>query len=47
MKNISILSKIFAVLALISAAIWVGSYLSRLFLVYQLFEGPDLILRRY
>ena len=47
MKNISILSKIFAVLALISAAIWVGSYLSRLFLVYQLFEGPDLILRGY
>jgi len=47
MKNISILSKIFAVLALISAAIWVGSYLSRLFLVYQLFEGPDLVLRDY
>lgn len=47
MKNISTLSKIFAVLALISAAIWVGSYLSRLFLVYQLFEGPDLILRGY
>ena len=47
MKNISISSKIFAVLALISAAIWVGSYLSRLFLVYQLFEGPDLILRSH
>lgn len=47
MKNLSILSKIFAVIALISAAIWVGSYLSRLFLVYQLFEGPDLVLRDY
>ena len=47
MKNISILSKIFAVLALISAAIWIGAYLSRLFLVYQLFEGPDLILHGY
>jgi hypothetical protein len=47
MKNISTLSKIFAVLALVSAAIWVGSYLSRLFLVYQLFEGPDLILKSY
>jgi hypothetical protein len=47
MKNISILSKIFAVLALISAAVWIGSYISRLFLVYQLFEGPDLILRSY
>lgn len=47
MKNISTISKIFAVLSLISAAIWVGSYLSRLFLVYQLFEGPDLLLRSY
>lgn len=47
MKNISIISKIFAVLSLISGAIWVGAYLSRLFLVYQLFEGPDLILKTY
>lgn len=47
MKNISTISKIFAVLSLIAAAIWVGSYLSRLFLVYQLFEGPDLILKSY
>lgn len=47
MKNISSVSKIFAVLALISVSIWVGSYLSRLFLVYQLFEGPDLVLRNY
>jgi len=47
MKNISILSKIFAVIALISAAIWVGSYLTRLLLVYQIFEGPDLVLRSY
>lgn len=47
MKNISMFSKIFAVLALVSGAIWVGAYLSRLFLVYQLFEGPDLILKSY
>jgi len=47
MKNISTFSKVFAVLSLIAAAIWVGSYLSRLFLVYQLFEGPDLILKSY
>jgi hypothetical protein len=47
MKNISSVSKISAVLALISVSIWVGSYLSRLFLVYQLFEGPDLVLRNY
>lgn len=30
-----------------SAAIWVGSYTSRLFLIYQLFEGPELVLRSY
>ena len=47
MKNISTISKVFAVLSLIAAAIWVGSYLSILFLVYQLFEGPDLILKSY
>ena len=47
MKNISTISKIFSVLSLISSAIWVGSYLSRLFLVYQLFEGPDLILKSF
>ena len=47
MKNISTIAKIFAVLSLMSGAIWIGSYLSRLFLVYQLFEGPDLILKNY
>lgn len=47
MKNISTVAKIFAVLSLMSGAIWIGSYLSRLFLVYQLFEGPDLILKNY
>jgi len=47
MKNISTISRIFAVLSLISVAIWVGSYLSRLFLVYQLFEGQDLVLKSY
>ena len=47
MKNSSTISRIFAVLSLISGAIWVGSYLSRLFLVYQLFEGPDLVLKGY
>lgn len=47
MKNISTFSKVFAVLSLIAVAIWIGSYLSRLFLVYQLFEGPDLILKSY
>jgi hypothetical protein len=47
MKNISTMSRIFAVLSLISASIWIGSYFSRLFIVYQFFEGPDLILKNY
>jgi hypothetical protein len=47
MNNISTISKIFAVLSLIFGAIWVGSYLSRLFVVYQLFEGQDLVLKSY
>jgi hypothetical protein len=47
MKQFSITAKIFAVLSLISGSIWIGSYISRMFLVYQLFEGPELILRSY
>lgn len=46
-KEISTTSKIFAVLALISTSIWIGSYLTRQLLIYQLFEGPDLMLRSY
>lgn len=47
MQKISTVSKVLAVLSLMSASIWIGSYLSRLFLVYQIFEGPDLILKSY
>jgi len=47
MKNLSALSKYIALISIISISIWVGSYLTRLFLIYQLFEGPDLILRPY
>ena len=47
MKNVSTVSRIFAILSLISTSIWVGSYLSRLFIVYQFFEGPDLIVKNY
>jgi hypothetical protein len=39
--------KYFAVLSLIAGSIWIGSYLTRLFLVYNLFEGTDLILKNY
>jgi hypothetical protein len=47
MKSVPTISKVFAVLALIFASIWVGSYVSRLFLIYRLFEGPDLVLKNY
>ena len=47
MKELSTTSKIIAVIAIISTSVWVGSYLTRQLLIYQLFEGPDLILRGY
>lgn len=47
MKNISTVSKIFAAISLMASSIWIGSYLTRLFLVYQFFEGPDLILKPF
>ncbi len=47
MKELSTTSKIIAVIAMISTSIWIGSYLTRQLLIYQLFEGPDLILRGY
>ncbi len=47
MKNISTVSKIFAFLALTASAIWIGSYLTSLLAVYQLFEGADLTLKQY
>ena len=47
MKSVSTISKIFAAMSLIAVSIWVGSYFTRLFLVYQLFEGTDLILKSY
>lgn len=47
MKNISTLAKVLAFLSLASLSVWLGSYLTRLFVVYQLFEGPELVLRSY
>ena len=40
-------SKIFAFLSVITCSLWIGSYLSRLFLSYQLFEVHDLSLKSY
>lgn len=47
MEKANNISKVFAVIALIAASIWIGSYLTRLFIIYQLFEGPDLILKSF
>lgn len=47
MKNIFTLSNYFAFLTLATGSIWIGSYLSRLFVVYKLFVGPDLSLQSY
>lgn len=47
MQKLPTFSKIFSVLSLMSASIWIGSYLSRLFLIYQIFEGPDLVIKSF
>lgn len=47
MKQNSFIARLFAVLALTAGSIWLGSYLSRLFIIYQLFEGPDLVLKSF
>ncbi|MCJ7552467.1 MAG: hypothetical protein MUO34_01165 [Ignavibacteriaceae bacterium] len=45
MKKQSFFSKLFASFALVSGSIWIGSYLVKLFLIYQLFEPKDLVLK--
>jgi hypothetical protein len=47
MKTLNKTSKIFALLAVLFCSLWVGAYLSRLFLSYQLFEPQDLSLKPY
>lgn len=47
MKNLSKSSKLFAFIALTALSVWIGSYLTRLFLVYNLFTGPELQLKDY
>src|ERR1039457_4357051 len=47
MNKLNKTSKIFAYLALITCSLWVGTYLSRLFLSYQLFVAQDLSLKPY
>jgi len=47
MNTINKTTKIFAFLAVLFCSLWVGAYLLRLFLSYQLFEGQDLSLKPY
>jgi hypothetical protein len=47
MINLNKTSKTFAFLALITCSLWIGAYLSRLFLTYQLFVAEDLSLKSY
>ena len=47
MNTLNKTSKIFAFLAVITCSLWIGAYLSRLFLSYQLFEAQDLSLKTY
>jgi hypothetical protein len=45
MKNHSFFTKLFASFSLASGSIWIGAYLVKLFLIYQLFEPKDLVLK--
>jgi len=47
MNTLNKTSKIFAYLAVATCSLWIGAYLSRLFLSYQLFEAQDLSLKPY
>jgi hypothetical protein len=47
MQNISKVSKVFLYLCTLSGILWLGGYLSRLLLTYQLFEPRDFILKQY
>ncbi|MFO7447252.1 MAG: hypothetical protein R6W90_12860 [Ignavibacteriaceae bacterium] len=47
MKELSRLSKLFMFLALLSGVLWIGAYLTRLFITYQLFVPEDLSLKTY
>ena len=47
MKSLNKTSKIFALTAIVTCSLWIGAYLSRLFVSYQLFEARDLSLKPY
>ncbi|MGE5680616.1 MAG: hypothetical protein ACM34K_07025, partial [Bacillota bacterium] len=47
MQNLSKVSKFFLYICTLSGILWLGGYLSRLLLTYQLFEPRDFILKSY
>lgn len=46
-KETSTFAKILALISVSALSLWIGTYLSKLFTIYYLFEGPELILRNY
>ncbi len=47
MKNLKTLPKILLFFVVLSGALWLGSYFTRLIISYQVFEGTDFTLRNY
>jgi hypothetical protein len=47
MKNLNKFSKYILYIMCISGAVWLGSYITRLFVTYHIFQGNDFILREY
>ena len=47
MEKLSKLAKIFLFLCILSGTLWFGSYTLRLFLIYQLYEPKELILKPF
>jgi len=47
MKNINKLSKTFLYISFSTAIIWIGAYICKLLLFYQLFDGPKLPVKPY
>jgi hypothetical protein len=47
MIHLNKLSKFFLYITVISGSLWTGTYLLRMLLTYQIFEGTDLVLREY
>jgi len=47
MKNLSKFSKFLLVITCLSGSLWLGSYMTTLFVTYRLFEETDFILKPY